>query len=102
MVRLLPANFIKFHTISSGSDGWNPGAGQANMDIAGPDLNDIVESSVIIVNVDDDNHGAIAANCGVYDKFVQSSSPFNHGFSIHCDGSPSTAARLDIAVLNPS
>jgi hypothetical protein len=40
------ANFIKFHTIPSGSDGWTPGIGQANMDIAGSDLNDIIESSV--------------------------------------------------------
>ena len=46
------------------------------------DITDITESSVVIVNVDDDNHGAPAANCGVYDKFVQSSSSFNHGFSI--------------------
>ena len=71
------ANFIRFHTTPSCSDEWNPRSGQANMDIAGLDLNDIIESSVIIVNVNDGNHGSLTTNCGVYDKFVQSSPPFN-------------------------
>lgn len=86
--------FLTFFTIPAGHDGWAPGTGQANMQISGSDLSFISASSIIILNVHDPNHGALAANCGVYDKFT-------NGFNTHCDGSPSTTASLDIAVLNP-
>jgi hypothetical protein len=69
--------------------------------MSGSDLNDISESSVIVINVDSgsgSNVNTAATICNGIHKF-------DNGFHIYCSGAanllPSTA-RLDISVLNPN
>src|SRR5438105_7850867 len=78
-------SFITFHSLSPGQDGWNPGPDgvtQNFFNVTGGDLNEISQSSVILINVEnpDPVQNDYGYNgCEVVHKF-------EHGFYVSCNG----------------